>query len=136
MSLQRSLPLFDYREPRKTMDSSDLEPEAKTAPFDAFDKEESEKNKQEGMKQAADKKPSMVEVARTTARMLAKSAPNGITMDDVMMQLVADGYSVHCLGNAAGSVFKHKDFESTGRTRKSIRKHAHSNRLTVWKLKT
>jgi hypothetical protein len=50
-------------------------------------------------------------------------------------RLVEKGVSVFALGNAAGSLFKGKQWQWTGRYRKSERVHAHSNPLKVWRLK-
>ena len=86
-----------------------------------------------GMDKAAENKKKLLEYARGIARDLAKGG-NVISADDVQRELERRKISVHALGNAAGSLFKGKEWMAVGRI-KSKRVHAHSNWLTTWRLK-
>ena len=92
----------------------------------------SEQAKESGMAKAAKNKASLLAYARqlATDHPLARV---GITMDEVVAALVEEGKSAHCLGNAAGALFKGDCWEFTGERRKSKRVHAHANELKVWK---
>jgi hypothetical protein len=71
-------------------------------------------------------------MARDIARQLARRIPDGITADDVQQALAILGYEL--LGNAAGGIFRGREWVFTGRWRKSARvtNHGHQNR--VWRL--
>ena len=97
-----------------------------------FDAAESEAAKEAGVKLASENRPNILTIAREIARRI--STDQGITADDVVRELVDQGYGVHCLGNAAGSLFRGGEWVSIG-FRKSTRVHAHSNLLRVWRLK-
>lgn len=97
-----------------------------------FDAPASEAAKKAGMQQAADSNKSLLEHARKVAVELAQRGP--ITADDVQRRLVEQGISEKALGNAAGSLFKGKQWVWTGRLVKSSRVHAHSNLLREWRL--
>ena len=99
-----------------------------------FDFERAEQAKERGMSQAATNKASLLEYARGLARAIAREKGE-ITADDVQRELESRGISVRALGNAAGSLFRGKEWIATGRYVKSERIHAHANRLTVWRLK-
>jgi hypothetical protein len=99
-----------------------------------FDRAASIAAKDEGINRAADNKASLLAFARKQAIEVAREKGE-ITMDDVAKRLVEKGVSVFALGNAAGSLFKGKQWQWTGRYRKSERVHAHSNPLKVWRLK-
>ena len=99
-----------------------------------FDGPRSEEAKQIGMDRAALSKPEILALAREIAVGLAADRPDGITMDDVTLELVSRGHDIHCLGNSAGSVFKTGGWICVG-MRKSIRIHAHSNLLRIWVIK-
>ena len=96
-----------------------------------FNPEASESAKQTGIDRAASAKPRLLDLARQIAAEIV--TPNGITADDVIFEMVKRGYSVHCLGNSAGSLFRGKEWQCVG-FRKSARIHAHSNLLRVWVL--
>lgn len=103
-----------------------------------FNREESERLKREGMKQAADNSASL-EFAREVAREIATKhrSDAGLscaTADDVGAELERRGYSGN-LGPAAGSLFKGKEWEFTGQRIRSARKSNHARELKVWRLK-
>ncbi len=101
-----------------------------------FDAIKSNESKVSGMSQAAENKKSLLEFARKGLIEIARSRPDRcVTADDAQLYLVKNGISVRALGSAAGSLFKTKDWEFTGKLVKSVRVHAHSNLLRVWRLK-
>jgi hypothetical protein len=100
-----------------------------------FDKQASELAKERGMVYAAVKNQDILEYARHLAQEIARQAPDGITADDVVHALMERGHGVHCLGNAAGSLFRGPEWFFTGQRRKSARVHAHRNELKVWRLR-
>ena len=108
------------------------------SPIDrVFNSEAGESAKEAGIESAANHpdRAEVLKLAREIARKLpVASTDRGITADDVVAELMNRGYGVHCLGNAAGSLFRGGDWKCIG-TRKSIRKHAHGNVLRVWRLK-
>ncbi len=101
----------------------------------SFDAAASEQAKQDGMQAAAVPAAEVLEFARSIARELARRHNQGITADDVVYEMTKRGYDQHCLGNAAGSLFRGEEWRFTGERRKSARVHAHSNELKVWMLK-
>ena len=98
-----------------------------------FDLAASEHAKTVGVAVAADGKKSLLEYARRVAETLP-AAREGITADDVVAQLVAEGVDMHALGNSAGALFAGKRWQWTGERRKSRREQAHANELKVWRL--
>ncbi len=89
-----------------------------------------------GQRKAADRNRETLELARQVAFELAQQ--NGeVNADDVVWQLVKHhGMDVHCLGNAAGSLFSKKSvWEWTGKFHRSKRTHARGNMLRIWRLK-
>jgi hypothetical protein len=92
-----------------------------------FDLRLGRRAKEAGMNLAAANKSDLLERARTIAISIA-SRKGEVTADDVVAEL---GES---LGNAAGSLFRGKQWRFTGRWRQSPRasNHAHQNR--VWEL--
>jgi hypothetical protein len=84
-----------------------------------------------GMTIAADNNRDLLEQAREIAVSIARRKGT-VTADDV-------AYEMECrelppLGNAAGSLFKGKQWAWTGQRIKSARVHAHANELKVWRL--
>jgi len=99
---------------------------------DLFSLPEALRLKDEGMRQAADRAQTTLELAREIAKMVARI--NGtVTADDVQLRLDESGYG-H-LGPAAGSLFRGPDWIFTGdwRTSDRISNHARMNR--VWRLR-
>lgn len=100
-----------------------------------FDYAESIRHRDNGMHLAAEHAGSLLIHAREVAVRVA-TVLGEVTADDVMREMVREGYSVHCLGNGAGRLFAGDPrFISTGRYKKSVRIHAHGNPILVWRLK-
>ena len=99
---------------------------------DLFSLPEALRLKERGMKQAADNDPTTLELAREIAKRVAR-IHGTVTADDVQLRLDEAGFGP--LGNAAGSLFRGKDWEFTGewRTSDRITNHARCNR--VWRLR-
>jgi hypothetical protein len=93
----------------------------------------SEAAKQAGIDQAGENKKQLLEYARGIARELARGG-KVISADDVQLEIENRGISVHALGNAAGGLFRGKEWIAVGRV-KSKRQHAHANWLTTWRLR-
>lgn len=99
-----------------------------------FDETESKRRKSYGMTRAADRYPDLLNQARDAAKYLAHIDPNGETnADEVGEELARRGYP-DCLGAAAGSIFKTKEWRFTGRFVNSKRVSNHSRLLRVWAL--
>ena len=103
-------------------------------PGPLFDAAESERRKQEGMALAANnpEREDLLTLARDRAKIVVRERGE-VTMDDVVLRLAQDGYDVSALGNAAGSVFRGKEWEFTGKFIKSARVANHSRLLRVWR---
>ena len=87
---------------------------------DLFSSTEGDKQKRIGMGRAADVQFELLQTARAIGREVAIRRGEGTT-DDV--------------GHAAGSIFKSKEFEWSGRFKNSERISNHSRLLRVWILK-
>lgn len=98
-----------------------------------FDRTESNRRKARGMAVAADHAPYLLEKARGIAREIA-AKQGTVNADEVSMELARLGWP-DCLGPAAGSLFKTKDWEFTGQFVPSTRVTNHSRLLRVWKLR-
>lgn len=99
-----------------------------------FDAAESRRHADIGIERAAENRASLVVRAREIAVKICKRQDT-VNMDEVVLCLVAEGQNIHALGPAAGSIFRDRNFEWTGKFVKSSRIHAHSNLLRVWRLK-
>jgi hypothetical protein len=97
-----------------------------------FDKEESEKLKQEGMERAAMNGKALLEVARKVA---LEITPVGWPCHaDMVGRALKDRGLPHNLGPAAGSMFKTDDWEMIpNATVKSQRRTNHSRKLEQWR---
>lgn len=93
----------------------------------------SEAMKSHGMAAAAQARPDILELARDIARELCRIS-GSCTADDVG-QILSNFHGIHSMGPAAGSLFKHPDFEPTGQLTKSIRKKNHARLIYVWRLR-
>ena len=100
---------------------------------DLFSAEKGDRLKREGMAISRDKRSDELIVARSIA-MEHVLRYGEVTADDVGECLDRRGLA-DCLGPAAGSIFKTKDFEWTGKYVKSARVSNHSRMLRVWRLK-
>lgn len=94
--------------------------------------------KAEGMK-ASRENPSrsyLLRIAREGARRAAEERlSRTATADDAYLYLTALGYDQFALGNAAGSLFRGKEWESTGGFRASRRTSNRGHLVRVWRLK-
>lgn len=99
-----------------------------------FDAIASREAAEAGIAQAGENKKSLLKLARQLAVEAAKRK-GIISMDDVSFALHEKGISIFALGNAAGGVFKGKEWQWTGCYIKSVRVHAHANQLRTWRLK-
>jgi hypothetical protein len=100
-----------------------------TTTFDLF---EGERLKAEGMYLASFSRAEMLKIARDLAREVANE--QGITADDVRALLLMRGFPDK-LGNAAGSLFRGREWEFRGQWRKSTVKTNHARMIRVWHLK-
>jgi len=101
--------------------------------MDLFDLAEAQRLKEEGMESAAANKHDLLKYARHVAKQIAMlSASRIVTADDVSRAFAKEGIT-DSLGNAAGSIFKGKDWEFTGQRIKSARKTNHSREIKVWR---
>lgn len=99
-----------------------------------FDAIESQRHADVGMNIAAENNAVLLTRAREIAKEIANKQGE-VTADDVQMKLIEEGHHPHALGNAAGSLFRGREWEWTGKMVKSARIHAHANKLNVWRLK-
>jgi hypothetical protein len=99
---------------------------------DLFDAAEGERQKRTGMGRAADVQYELLQIAREIAVEVAVKRGE-VTTDDVGRELKRRGLP-DCLGHAAGSIFKTKEFVWSGRFKKSARISNHSRLLRVWEL--
>lgn len=97
-----------------------------------FNLAEGERRKREGMGRAAENRFHVLRLARAYAKAIAQEKGT-VTVDDVYLRLSDWPRSV--LGNAAGSIFKSKEWEWTGRFVKSKRASNHARMIREWKLK-
>ena len=105
------------------------QPELFIQPLDPIE-ETAQTLKEEGMNRAAKNRPEALVIARGFATKLGRLYSE-VTMDDVAAWLTGD--ELESLGNAAGSVFKGKQWEWTGRFIQSTRLQSHGNLLRVWR---
>ncbi len=96
-----------------------------------FDLTEGEQRRDAGMAVAESNHPEGIAVAKQVAVELAQQRGD-VTADDVQAEMAER--RIH-LRNAAGSIFKGKRWEWTGRVVKSSRVSNHARILRVWRLK-
>jgi hypothetical protein len=106
----------------------------RTRPAPLFDLLAGLEAKEAGKDQAAENKASLLAHARKIALRLGKGGQE-VTADDVARELHREEISIFALGNAAGALFKGKEWKWTGEFRRSERAHANGNLLRIWKLK-
>lgn len=99
---------------------------------DLFDAAESRRRKAHGMAIAEDAADSLLTRAREYARSHAIRWGE-VNADDVSKYLEITGYAD--LGPAAGSLFRGKEWEFTGRFIQSTRKTNHARLLRIWRLR-
>ena len=89
-----------------------------------------------GIALAAESRNELVNKIREHLLLVARSRCNRcVTADDYESFLVDIGSSNKELGNAAGVVFKHSDWEFTGTWTPSRRKSNNARYIRVWRLK-
>ena len=86
-----------------------------------------------GMSLAENNRATLLLTARSAARIAARKLGK-ITIDDVIQTMQAYGHACS-LGQAAGSVFKGKEWVFTGEWRKSSRVSNHARQNRVWRLR-
>ena len=99
---------------------------------DLFDAAESRRRKAHGMAIAEDAADTLLNRARRFARIKALFSGE-VTADDVSQCL--EDARLPDLGPAAGSLFRGKEWEFTGRFIQSTRKTNHARLLRIWRLR-
>ena len=106
--------------------------------LDLFDAAKAQELKAEGMKVSREnpERISLLDIAREGARKAAESRiSRTATADDAYVYLTSLGYDQFSLGNAAGSLFRGKEWEFTGGFRASRRTSNHGHLQRVWRLR-
>lgn len=98
-----------------------------------FDLAESIRHRDKGIEQAVNNNARLVTEAREIAEQIARSK-GVVSMDDVVAEMMRRGYPEGCLKNAAGGVFKTRNWQWTGQFIHSVRIKAHGNLLRTWQL--
>jgi hypothetical protein len=93
--------------------------------------EEAQKRKKEGMEEAARNRKRLLEVARDCAEEM--SCYGECTSDHVAGAMERSGYRYESLGNAAGSIFRGKEWVFTGEWVASKRPSSHGRMIRVWR---
>ena len=93
--------------------------------------EEAQKRKKEGMEKAARNRKRLLEVARDCAEEM--SCYGNCTSDHVAGAMERSGYRYESLGNAAGSIFRGKEWVFTGHMVPSQRPSSHGRMIMVWR---
>ena len=94
-------------------------------------------HKAQGMEAAAINRSEVLQVARESAVWVATNGTplsRTVTSDDVAYRMQYLGYHYSDLGNAAGSIFKEKQWRFTGERIQSRRPAAHAREIKVWRL--
>jgi len=100
-----------------------------------FDLFEGEQKKAEGMSLAASNRSNLLGFARKVARDIALLRPDRTaSADDVGRALRRQGIT-QSLGNAAGSLFRGREWIFTGKRIKSKRVSNHAREIKVWRLR-
>jgi len=99
-----------------------------------FDLKEGLQLKKEGKARARIARAELLARAREIARNVGETK-EFVTADDVQRQLIKEGHHQFALGNAAGSIFRGKEWEFTGRMVKSARISNHGHQNMVWRLR-
>lgn len=96
-----------------------------------FDLDEARARKEQGMALAAEHQPSGLDLAREIAATLGRRC--GEVDADMVGRILKHEHGIESLGPAAGSIFKGKNWEFTGRRKLSARKKNHARELKVWR---
>ena len=99
-----------------------------------FDVAEGRKQRDAGIAQASDmlSRRFLLELARDIATLHARKH-GSVTYDDVYSEMSDKGFRPDLLGNAAGSVFRGKEWQFTGEWRQSERVSNHARVNRVWR---
>ena len=100
-----------------------------------FDARQGEQMKFAGMTMAAQNNKEVLKLARSVAKEVALGRASGEVSSDDVGKILSVKYQIASLGPAAGSLFRGKDWEWTGRFKKSERVSNHSRRIMIWRLK-
>jgi hypothetical protein len=100
-----------------------------------FDAAESQRRKEIGCELAAAARKQKLQVAQEIANELAKQH-GSVHMDMVAAEMLSRGCDPNELGNAAGTIFKGKQWMWTGEFVASHRVSRHSGLLRVWRKTT
>lgn len=96
---------------------------------------EAESKKEAGISAAVETRRHVYDIAKELALKVAnRNAKREVTADDVQFELIGAGYDPADLGNAAGALFRGKDWVFTGEWRKSARETNHRRANRVWRL--
>lgn len=100
-----------------------------------FDFSESQRRRDDGRDLAAKRRREVLELAREIARAIALGRPDrSCTADEVQRQLRERGYPASALGNAAGSLFRGREWELAGYAPSArVTRHAGLNRVWVYR---
>jgi hypothetical protein len=98
-----------------------------------FDYAQSKQNRDTGMLSAAQKRMKALNKAKDIAFQLARIYPCKITADDVRKEYEYRGGNWSDLGNAAGSIFKGKQWQCVGFENSTVTT-SHARALRVWRL--
>lgn len=98
-----------------------------------FNSPKAQAEKHAKMNFAAAYRDSILQKARELARELA-SGGQSITADDVQKALIDSGHSPASLGNAAGAIFKSKEWECVGWVA-SMRVSNHGRFIRSWRMR-
>ena len=93
--------------------------------------EEAQKRKKEGMEEAARNRKRLLEVARDCAEEM--SCYWECTSDHVAGAMERSRYRYESLGNAAGSIFRGKEWVFTGEWVASKRPSSHGRMIRLWR---
>jgi hypothetical protein len=100
-----------------------------------FDLKEGERRKEEGLARAETlSRKQLLETARLYALRIARRSGT-VTYDDVFIEMLRDGLDPAALGNAAGGVFRGREFMFTGGWEKSRRMSNHARVNRIWSLR-
>lgn len=103
---------------------------------DLFTQREGERRRDAGREASAGKGADILDKARRLARTIAQAAKDHcVTADEVFAALIEIGYKPEELGNAAGSLFRGKEWQFSGQWRKSTRVTNHARYIMIWRLK-
>jgi len=99
---------------------------------DLFNLDEGLRLKREGMESAAEHYETDLELGKSIARRICREWGT-VHAEDVNTEL-AFYHNISSLGNAAGSLFKGKDWTFTGEWHQSTRSSSHGRFIRVWRL--